>query len=563
MIPLMHQPDISSKVLPLRTNKLSLHAGPAVFHLLEDEDFQAGWDQLYETCPWATAFQSRAYVSAWYRLYQEAYHPIVVCWEESGKLRGLLTLARDTKGLITGAGASQAEYQVWLATEPNGEQFIKNALAEIQKHYPGNRIRFSYVPAHTPLAWTEQDPQWKKQCMVRAVRQPVLQINEDHVARELKKKNRREKINRLNRLGKLEFQLVTDAQEFAFLIDRLVVQYDFRQGARFNKSFFRADPLRKTFLLQLFAHGLLHVSVLKVGAEIIAANAGVSGKDWVHLQGFNTYAPQYARYSPGILHFLMLGRQLATEGIGVFDLTPGEDAYKHDLASAYNTVHELSITPPFHRLVQHTRLSLRNFLKKGFSALGINPAGQKKAKRKTLLLKGKLSLLKAQGPASFVKNLWQQAGAGHLSEYLASKDIMSRLSSSLVIGRDSLEDLLDFEARGTWVTRWEFLETAMHRLEAGQHAYTWSEGGRLLGCAWLEEGPTPGKVEPSPGGTLWLQQVYCHPEGRARLEGFLASVAVHAAQDQPHQPLSALVPVRDRALCRALEAIGFQKVKAT
>jgi CelD/BcsL family acetyltransferase involved in cellulose biosynthesis len=42
----------------------------------------------------------------------------------------------------------------------------------------------------------------------------------------------------------------------------------------------------------------------------------------MHLQGMNTHAPSYARYSPGILHFLFLANSLAEEGIEMLDLTP-------------------------------------------------------------------------------------------------------------------------------------------------------------------------------------------------------------------------------------------------
>src|SRR5687768_18143535 len=56
-------------------------------------------------------------------------------------------------------------------------------------------------------------------------------------------------------------------------------------------------------------------------------------RSWLHLQGINSFAAAYARYSPGIIHFLLLGKLLAEEGVAVFDLTPGADAYKDTLAT--------------------------------------------------------------------------------------------------------------------------------------------------------------------------------------------------------------------------------------
>jgi hypothetical protein len=222
-----------------------------------------------------------------------------------------LTLARNKKGLIVAAGESLSEYHVWLATDPNGEVFIRKALVEIFKRFKGCEILLRYIPGKAPMKWANEDPVLKERCILRAYKQPLIKIDDAYFTTELRKKNRREKINRLKRKGELKFERITDSKVFASILDELIIQFDFRKMAMYNTPFFLSDPLRKKFLFSLFEQDLLHATVLKLNEEIIASNIGTTGNNSVHLQGINTHSPLYAKYSPGILHFLMLGKLLA------------------------------------------------------------------------------------------------------------------------------------------------------------------------------------------------------------------------------------------------------------
>jgi CelD/BcsL family acetyltransferase involved in cellulose biosynthesis len=562
-------------IVPHQALETTLQAGAAVFDLLEDEEFQANWDRLYKTCSWATVFQSRAYVTTWYRLYQEKHLPVLIKGMEGGQLKGLLAVAalntsgisRTSKnGRIVGAGHFDAEYQVWLAEEADDGRFIHEAILALQNHFPGYQIRFRYLPPQTPLQWIEADRHWKSNCVLQAYRRPYIEINEANVLKMVHQNEFKRKFNKLKKEGFIQFDRIQDKEPFYSVIDELVTQFDFRQSARFNKNSYRENPMKKTLLLELFERELLHVSVLKLNDSVMASIVAIAGKGCIHLNGINTHTPLRAKYySPGILHFRLLSQCLLEEGFTQFDLTPGGDSYKDRMATGHDQVQELLISQSF---ISRLKRQARKFAYAQMIKAGMWPMGMEVSVRKRMyLLKARLKRIKKQGIFHYLLHQAKESVMpGKQIAYLLRSE--QQMPADLVaIRKDSLEDLLDFEARGTWVTRWEFLETAMHRLEAGQHAYTWSEGGRLLGCAWLEEGPTPGirprKGQPPAKGAVLLKDIYCHPDGQSRLEGFLAAVVTQAACYKPEEPFYALVPDGDKTLRPALEAIGFYKVASS
>ena len=78
--------------------------------------------------------------------------------------------------------------------------------------------------------------------------------------------------------------------------------------------------------------GLLHATALWAGEQLISAHIGVYNKPQLIL-GILNYSPFFAKYSPGKLHLLMLGAELAKEEIdAVSILTPGA-GYKDSFAT--------------------------------------------------------------------------------------------------------------------------------------------------------------------------------------------------------------------------------------
>jgi CelD/BcsL family acetyltransferase involved in cellulose biosynthesis len=547
--------------IPPGKGTTELLMGPPVLKLLEDAAFMQEWNNLYNACPWATVFQSPAFVATWYKIYR-SYLPILVKTETDGKLTGLLTLAKDKKGLITGAGAGQAEYQVWLTADEKDETFIKTSLAKIYRFFPANRIQLKYIPASVPLHFTQKDPHWKKRCFVKTSPQPVMVINEDHFTGELKKKNRREKINRLKRLGELKFERITDYNEFSEVFDELALQSDFRKGAMYNKIAFKTDAGRKTFLLSLFEQNLIHATVLKINEKIIAANVSIGSNRQLHLSGINSFAAALARHSPGIIHFLMLGKLLAEEGTDLFDLTPGADAYKEILATDHTVAYTLSIGNKNHKTLNRLQSGLNSLFKRSASLAGIKPETLKKAKRNYTLFKNKFVHVAKQGILQSSTYLINKLKPGKKTSKCWAVQKVNAASGVFNLKYDDLKDLLNFDNREIKYSQQEFLSDAMRRFEEGAHCYTWTDNGLLMGCAWIANmqsainGYSYGNE--TEDFILSLSGVYCHRKGRKGFPYFLRSLANALALDAIQNKLFIVTDYNDD---RSFELAGFQRLK--
>lgn len=310
--------------------------------LLADKIFIFGWKELLKKCPWATIFQSPEFVSTWYNFFPE-YKKIILCEMEKEKPIGLFFLTVDLTGAIVGAGTNLAEYQSWICFKENKEFSIKS-IELLTKVFPEQLISIKYIPEGPVIP--ESNTRIGKKHLLLSIphARPIMENKVDWLEKELKKKNRKEKVNRLNRIGKLEFSKINNLIEFSEILSLLVYQNELRKGAMYGKTAFIDEPKKIDFMVALFKLGLLHVSVLKLNSDIIASNAGIQGDGKVYLQGLNTISPYYMKYSPGILHFLMLGIHLESEGIPIFDLTPGgSDGYKSMLSSETWTCTEILI----------------------------------------------------------------------------------------------------------------------------------------------------------------------------------------------------------------------------
>lgn len=554
-------PKSITTYIPPGKGTTELLMGPPVLKLLEDASFLEEWKDLYNACPWATVFQSPSFVATWYQVYR-SYLPILIKTETDGKLTGLLTLAKDKKGLITGAGANQAEYQVWLTADEKDETFIKASLTKLYRFFPRNRIQLKYIPAGVPLNFTKNDTPWNKRCFVKTSPQPVMVINEDHFTSELKKKNRREKINRLKRLGELKFERINDYKEFKEIFDELALQSDFRKGAMYNKIAFKTDACRKEFLLSLFEQNILHVTVLKIDDRIIAANVSIGTKQQLHLSGINSFAAALARHSPGIIHFLMLGKLLAEEGADVFDLTPGADSYKEILATDHTVAYTLSIGNKYHKTVNRLQLGLNNCFKKTATKAGIKPETLKKAKKNYTLFKNKFVHIARQGILQSSAFLIDKLRHNKKTAKCWAVHKENTNTGVFSLQYDDLKDLLNFDDREIRYSQQEFLSDAMRRFEEGAHCYTWTDNGLLLGCAWIANmqsainGYNYGNE--TEDFIMSLSGIYCHRKGRKGFPYFLRSVANALALDAIQNKLFIVTDYNDD---QSFELAGFQRLK--
>jgi hypothetical protein len=533
------------------TLKVELVVGHEVFRQLENEPFLTAWDSLYQCCPWATPYQSKEYVGAWYQLYGEQYLPIMAKTQQGGTLTGLLTLAvpkfrvKGKKQFIVAAGNYDADYQTWLTREADGGAFIKAVFLELWKQFPGYDVMLKYLPSQTPLGWIHAEPFWQQRCALQPFRLPLRHLQGEEISGRSKKR-----VARLKSLA--VFERVTDLEVFNSLLQhQIAFLFDFRQGAMFNKNPFRNDRANQKLLLSLFSAGLLHVTVLKVKEEVIACIAATIRKKRAYLGGINCHSPLYSDYSPGYQHFLLLSQQLAQEGFEAFDLTPGFDYYKERLATRHEQVHQLVVT---NNRFYYVKRQARRWVHNRIVQAGMRPISVELELRRFGDLFRHHGLITYLG--GWLESRWQKF---RRKIYLAAVPSLHP-GASPSMPRDSLGDLLCYEQEKGKPTRWEFLAASLHCFEQGGHCYTWAEGGRLLLCVWVHgsKSAPAGKGVRSEEG-VWLSDLYCHAEGQDRLEAFLKATAAAAAASSSLERVYGWAT--NAFMCRSFEAVGFRQLK--
>lgn len=544
-------------------NHVEMLVGDQVYRLLDNIEFKQAWTKLYMECSWATAFQSWEFIASWYHVFRSDYIPVLFKSEQENRLTGLLAMAipasdktnaESKQGSVrfVGAGEYEAEYQCWIAEPAVCESFITMALTKLLQEYPKAKVIFRFLPPAIPLAWLDHNHKWRSLSVKQSFRRPLLDIKSPLAERAFRINNQyKTKLNRLKKLGTVKFEKVTEPEVFESVLPELSLQFDFRQGGLFNKNQFRDKPLKAEFMKELFRLGLLHVTLLKVNEDIIGSMVAVADRGWVYLQGINTHSPFYAKHSPGILHFLNLGQLLAQEGAEVFDLTPGGDTYKERLATSHDQVYGLLITgSKVLRLKRLIKKELQDYLVR----TGRRPMTvELQIKKYLYLLKNRLKKAKKTG---YARAIGQLVGRDKNQKQLYVKHLKADLPlSEMHIQKNSLRDILNFE-KDTELTRWEFLENTMRLFETGQHAYTWTEGERLMACAWFSYTDFIHPQEPSLINIPALMHFYCHPEASDQFEQFLENVAVIIARDTHEPELYAIDLSSNELLLKA----GFKSV---
>ncbi|MFC4872903.1 GNAT family N-acetyltransferase [Negadavirga shengliensis] len=552
-------------VMTVKSLDIRILKGSEVLDKISNQVFIDNWDHLFNSCPWATIYQSSKFVSLWYHAYHHKFEPLLVLGEENECLVGLIPMCVDRDGGILAAGLSQAEYQTWISTGQKNNEFISKSILSLKNQFPSSKISFKYLPGNTPLGWCKNNSLWRKQSWIRTHKHPLMKIDEKDLEKELRKKNKREKINRLKRLGDLKMERISNYREFEEMYDELASQNDFRKGAVYDAVYFHKNKTAKKFLLSLFKNGLLHVSVLKLNQQIIAANVGTMGKNCVHLQGMNTHSPIHSKYSPGILHFLMLGLMLREEGVAFFDLTPGKDPYKDMLANEYGEAYSLEFRDPGPIQLMKVKYYISQKARTSLIRCGFHAFKQRAAKKQLAILKEKIGLMRRTGLSTLIREkLSALTAIKPPTVFEVSSYSMLQTPSSYTVEVDSYRDMLDFDPTGSVVTRWEFLDDALYKMEAGLQPYTMSDGNLLMFCIWREKRFPPVAVASNATSVTpaLFTDLYVHVTAKNMIDDFLQKVLTLSETGVPDSP-PAVIHVKEARHGRLLEKLGYKKIEWT
>jgi CelD/BcsL family acetyltransferase involved in cellulose biosynthesis len=471
--------------------KVEVFIGPEAEKLLANIDFCEDWRKLSILCPWASVFQEVEFVKTWYATYKSRYTPVIVTEiNEEGEKTGLFTLAIDEKsGELVPAGDRYTEYAAWLADPKYGDGFIESAIEKLREKFPNRSLTLLFALPTLPVNWTHRGHRFSGNCHLTIQPRGLMAVGDGSTFRESLRKRNQNKINRLKRMGEVQFARIEDPEELQEVIDEIFCYQNLRLRAVYNTNYLAHDQLKKTFFLNLMRlPGMLHVTVLRVGNKLVSGQIHMHNRDQV-LLGLITHSPFYSRFSPGTLHLLMLGSELAQKGIPTFDLTPGGE-YKDRYATAHDNAYVLRIFfNRAHCIKFKITTKFRGGLKRLARALKILPPALEA--HSTLLdyqekfsyLNLKMISLLSEIGRTLKRSLW------HTDEsaiYFYNPEDLHFSSESSPLKRDHIPDLLAYRPMETWQPPVnKFLKLAMRNLETGHHVYTRVEDGKLVEFAWL------------------------------------------------------------------------------
>jgi len=521
-----------------------------------DADFIARWQELLERCPYATVFQRPQFVRPWYSTYRREWEPILlVAREASGDLAGFWSLAwNEQRQALTHAGAHQAEYHAWLAAAGGEASFLESSWRQLRRNLPFTRLSFDYLP-NTALADLLRTT--LTTVGVRKQSRPLLRLDPKAIQASFSKKSNKSRFNRLKRLGPLEFRRVVDRDEFERVFDELIDFYDFRQGATYRVTPFRRDSLKRDFHLTLFtaAPERVLLTVTYLAGRPIAAYWGLASEEQTHL-GMLIHSPFLAEHSPGKLHLMQLSEHLLQLGMRRIDLTPGGDAWKERFANDHDEVVSavLHVSRWQWRIAESRAMMIRA-AKRILPITGISPQQARSARHR--LRRVTLSAL-LRGLRTWI---WDRR---EIRVYRADRSLALRQAEDPRVRRNSLADLMLFQASHSSQTRDEFLSAALSRLEQGESAWTVRLEGRLAHCGWtaavsewrMMEGD---QVLRLPPGSVLLHDVYS-ASGSDTQDSYRLAVGqmLRAAfADEGRCSAYLLVPADDRSSRRVIEAMGL------
>ncbi|HEV8040009.1 MAG TPA: GNAT family N-acetyltransferase [Bryobacteraceae bacterium] len=499
---------------------IRVERGAAATAMLQDASFLTAWQSLLDICPWSTCFQDPNFVATWYDCYSDHFDPLIVCDEDpAAGLAGLIPMATEKpSGRLVVAGTVHAEYKTWLALPEHADAFADSAFGRLAQLFPKDHLELAYLAPGTPLGWFEN---WRDKVFVRPIDRPLMRAQPADSARaSLGGKKNRARIRKLEQSGPLVFERIVNPADFSAALDEIIPMCDFRHGAAHGVLAFRDDGRKRRFHEELMrqADGLLHITVTRLNGRIIAANIGWCNKQQV-LLGTLTHSPFFAEHSPGKLHILQLGLHLEEEGFHFLDLTPG-GSYKESFATGSDTS---SIVDIFFSGARARRYAWKRKAietgKRFVSADRFRHAVR--AFRRAIRVISAPGLGRKIGRRA-VRSAWDSCEY-RIYRKAARDTLQQSIDPPRRMRRDCLEDLLCYRAAETWQpTLFEFLQTAMQRLEEGEHVYTLVENGLLVHYGWLIERqdvayfPEVDQKFPMPPQSAVLYDYFTHPASRGR-----------------------------------------------
>lgn len=548
--------------------QIEIVTGAAADRLLADPELDRQWRDLYADCPWGTVLQSPDFAQAWYQSYRPVFEPVLVLGHRGDRrLVGLLAAAyAPRKGLVM-VGAHQAEYHTWLATPEHGDSFAAAAFYALGRRYPSSSLTLKYLPPGTPLGWLDGAYPAARYCVVTTLTRSIMNLRDKQAMQRCRKQRSiryESRMRRLRSIGYTGLQRITDPAELDRQFDQIIAWHDFRRAASSGIGVFELDPMKRAFHCEMLRRGVLCVTAMKLGDRTISVQFDMLGRKVMH-RALGAYAPDLAKLALGKIHILELTRLLQAEGYDCFDLTPGDDRYKGELATTTEPVHTLTVSPGW--LTHQKSRASQRFQRVARWALHRMGSDTDTARIMVRNLRSR-PLATILRPLRHLLGRWRST-PGEMVVYAVPA---SRLKQSAAptaahpVRFDAPADWLMYHPIGFEIPRHQTLLDAARRYADGMRSYTMVHAHRLRFNCWLAEEPEAvlaehGLAMSNLGDRVVLLQDLCIYGGdrAALLESGIAQAALDASDRTGAGTIAVLVRGSDHKMTAALERLGFRR----
>lgn len=445
-----------------------------VLKIIKDEDFISAWKTLAKESDEFTLIQEFDFVASWYRAYQNQYSLVmVIAYDQGANIVGILPLAISLKnGEISHAGDGQAEYNSWICSKKNEEEFLVQSLIALKKEFKLLKWDWGWMPPNASIDWlkSKELEQHGIYVNVGTFDSPRYDLNDlARITKIKKSKSIRSNTNRLKRSGDLNIERITDVDRAKEIFVDLKKIYNFRNLAVYNNMPFEEDECKEQWHLDHLqnANDSVHFSVLWQGDDLLASNFGFCS-DTTVMMGLFAYNPVQGARSPGNIFLIMLTEYIAKEGFQYLDLTPGGDPYKERFCNNH-----ITLTKPIFFFSHWTKyknnalIYIKNKIKEKYSYRDI--------------MKLKTSL--EQKLKGIVLNQYKNSGddKSKLFLYAPNKDKFHNLE----LGFQKFDDLLIYKNDQNHKKITEVVFDALKNFERDDHLYTLVQDGELIAYAWV------------------------------------------------------------------------------
>ena len=348
---------------------------PAISRKLEDGLDLAVYDNLasveaiwreFESTGDCTAFQTFEWLSAWQRQIgaKNGFTPvIVVARDQAGAILFILPFATHQSGIareLVWLGSELCDYNAPLLAkdfahrlQPRQFVFVWQNVLQLLRASPPLRFDVIHLEKMPETVRSQRNPMLVLKTVLHpsgSYATPLAQSWETFYAAKRSSSTRsrdRAKRKRLAEYGKVEFVTAKTTREALDTIEVLAKQKS-AYFARHGISNLFARPgyfdFLKDFVSSPGAARLAHISELRVGSQVVAANFALTlgGRYYYVLSSYTD--GELSRLGPGAVHLQELLRYAIENLFTIFDFTVGDERYKLDWCDGTSALHDYVAT---------------------------------------------------------------------------------------------------------------------------------------------------------------------------------------------------------------------------